>query len=120
VTPGDCCGAGFGDDNSDTHIGLTGDAFYHFNTDGNIVPFVGAGLGILTNGGDRNDANDNTSIIVPELLAGLRFPFKQIVSVNATAGYRHTTSYLGFDDTGGNEFFLGAGFSFFFRGGFTQ
>jgi hypothetical protein len=109
--------SGFGDNSGETHFGLTGDAFYHFNSSGSVVPFVGAGLGVLSNGGDANNGHDNSSIIVPELLAGVRFPFKEVVSVNATAGYRHTTSYRGFSDTSGNEFFLGAGFSFFFRGG---
>lgn len=107
----------FGDNTGTTNFGLTGDALYHFNSDGSIVPFVGAGLGVLTNGGDSNDQTDNTTIIVPELFAGIRLPFKQIVSVNFTGGYRHTSSPYGIDDASGNEFFLGAGFSFFFRGG---
>jgi len=114
--------SGFGDDSSESHIGLTADVFYHFATEGSMVPFVGAGLGILTNGGDVNDGPNegDTSLIAPELFAGVRFPFKEIVSINLTAGYRHTTSYLGFDDVSANEFFLMGGFSFFFRGGFTQ
>ncbi len=112
--------SGFGDNNGTSNVGLTADVFYHFNNDGNVVPFLGAGLGLLTHGGDGNDPNDNTSLIAPELFAGVRLPFKEIVSVNMMVGYRHTTSYLGYEDLSGNEFFLAAGFSFFFRGGFTQ
>lgn len=110
----------FGEGTGTTSFGLTGDALYHFKTSGSVVPFVGGGLGILTNGGDGNDNTDNTTIIAPELFAGVRLPFKEIVSVNFTGGYRHTSSPYGIDDASGNEFFLGAGFSFFFRGGITQ
>jgi hypothetical protein len=96
------------------HFGLKADGLYHFNTTGTVIPFAGAGLGMLTNGGD-SDA-DNTSVIVPELLVGVRWPFKNIVSFNFTGGYRHITNFRGSDESG-DSFFLGAGFSVFLRGG---
>jgi hypothetical protein len=96
------------------NFGLKADALYHFNTTGTVIPFAGAGLGFLTNGGD-SDA-DNSSVIVPELLVGVRWPFKNIVSFNFTGGYRHITNYRGSDESG-DSFFLGAGFSVFLRGG---
>jgi Outer membrane protein beta-barrel domain len=101
---------GFSTDN----FGLKADALYHFNTTGTIIPFAGAGLGMLTNGGD-SDA-DKTSVIVPELLVGVRWPFKSIVSFNFLGGYRHITNFRGSDESG-DSFFLGAGFSVFLRGG---
>ena len=104
--------AGFSVDN----FGLKGSAYYHFNTTGTVIPFAGAGLGVLTNGGD-SDA-DNSSVIVPEIVVGVRWPFKNIVSFNFTGGYRHQTNYLG-TDTGGHEVFLGAGFSVLLQGGAT-
>jgi hypothetical protein len=104
---------GFSVDN----YGLKAEGFYHFNTTGTVIPFAGVGLGFLTNGGDSEA--DNTSIIVPELLAGVRWPFKNIVSFNFTGGYRHLTDYRG-SDTSGDQFFLGAGFSVFLQGGATQ
>jgi len=79
-----------------------------------VIPFAGLGLGFLSNGGEFND--DNSSIIVPELLVGVRWPFKNIVSFNFTGGYRHITDYRGTDEDG-DAFFLGAGFSVFLRGG---
>jgi hypothetical protein len=100
-------------DFSTDHFGLKADGLYHFNTTGTVIPFAGAGIGFLSNGGD---ADGDASIIVPELLVGIRWPFKQIVSFNFEGGYRHITKYLGVD-TSGDSFFLGASFSVFLRGG---
>jgi len=105
--------SGFSVDN----FGLKGSAYYHFNTTGTVIPFAGAGLGVLTNGGDSD--SDKSSVIVPEIVVGVRWPFKNIVSFNFTGGYRHQTNYLG-TDTSGDEVFLGAGFSVFLEGGATQ
>lgn len=105
------------DDFSTDHFGLKGDVLYHFNTTGSIIPFAGVGLGVLSNGGDTGPDEDNMSAIAPELLVGIRWPFKNIVSFNFTGGYRHITNYLGFGDVDGDQFFLGAGFSVFLRGG---
>ena len=105
----------FGEFDED-HFGLKGSVYYHFNTTGSIIPFAGGGLGLLTNGGDLDG---DTSVIVPELLVGVRWPFQQIVSFNFTGGYRHWTNYRGFD-AGGDEVFLGAGFSVFLQGGAVE
>ena len=99
------------------HFGLKASGYYHFNTTGSVIPFAGVGLGFLTNGGDTGPNEDSASIIVPELIVGIRWPFKQIVSFNFSGGYRHITNYFGFDGAGGDQFFLGAGFSVFLRGG---
>jgi hypothetical protein len=100
-------------DFSEDHFGLKASAYYHFSTTGSIIPFAGAGLGILTNGGDLDG---DTSIIVPELLVGVRWPFKQIISFNFSGGYRHQTNYLGVD-ADADQVFLAAGFSVFLQGG---
>lgn len=109
----------FGDTGLD-NFGLKASGYYHFNTTGSVIPFAGVGLGFLTNGGDRAVNEDSASMIAPELVAGIRWPFKNIVSFNFLGGYRHITSYQGFDGAGGDQFFLGAGFSMFFKGGVTQ
>jgi hypothetical protein len=103
--------------NSLDNFGLKASGYYHFNTTGSIIPFAGVGIGLLSNGGDRPDDADNSSIIIPELIVGIRCPFKNIVSFNFTGGYRHITNYFGWDGAGGDQFFLGAGFSMFLRGG---
>jgi hypothetical protein len=110
---------GFGGDfdGSLTDFGLLADVLYHFNTSGSIIPFVGAGLGFVNHGGDVGDDEDDTTLIVPEILAGLRWPFREVVSLNLTGGYRHQDSPLGIDDADGNEFFITFGFSFFLDGG---
>ncbi|HEX6792020.1 MAG TPA: outer membrane beta-barrel protein [Candidatus Krumholzibacteria bacterium] len=118
---------GFGGDadGSITDFGLTADALYHFNTSGSVIPFVGAGLGFVIHGGDLGDDEDDTTLIVPELLAGVRWPFRDVVSLNLTGGYRHEDSpaaLLGgsYEDGSGNDFFIAFGFSFFLQGGAAQ
>ena len=108
-------------DTSVDNYGLKASGYYHFNTSGSVIPFAGVALGVLTNGGDRpvidGQEADNTSAIVPELIVGVRWPFKNVVSFNFTGGYRHYTDYQGFDGADGDQFFLGAGFSMFLQGG---
>ena len=113
---------GFGGDfdGSITDFGLVADILYHFNTSGSMIPFVGAGLGFVIHGGDVDDDEDDTTLIVPELLAGLRFPFREVVSLNVTGGYRHEEGPFGFEDASGNAFFLAFGFSFFLDGGAVE
>ena len=102
------------DDESLTDFGLSARAQYHVAATGDVIPFAAAGLGFVGHGGD---GPDETEFIFPELIGGVRIPFKDIVSINCFAGYRHRSSALGFNDTSGNEFFLGAGFSVFLKGG---
>jgi hypothetical protein len=112
------------DDDGLTDFGLLANIYYNFNTDGSIIPFVGAGLGFVIHGGDYSEDEDDTTMILPELAAGLRIPFREVVSLNVTAGYRHLESpsiFLGgLDDATGNEFFLSFGFTFFLQGGATE
>jgi len=104
-------------DNLDiTNFGLKASGYYHFNASGNMIPYVGLGLGLLTHGGD-SDFTDQTEAIFPELSVGLRIPFEDIVSMNVAAGYRHRFSAFGIEDASGNDFFMGFGISFFLRGG---
>jgi hypothetical protein len=102
------------DDVSLTQFGLMGSGYYHFATSGNVIPFVGLGLGFVNYGGD---GPDDTEFIIPEIVGGVRFPFEDVVSMNAVAGYRHRSTAFGIDDAGGHEFFLGFGFSVFLKGG---
>lgn len=108
------------DDASITDFGIRGNVLYHFNTSGSIIPFVGAGVGMVVHGGDVGPADDETTVVVPELIVGLRWPFEEVVSLNTSAGYRHIESPFGIEDSSGDEFFLAFGFSFFLQGGATQ
>jgi hypothetical protein len=100
-----------------TDLGLQANGYYHFNTSGSVIPFVGLGLGFVVHGGDVDDDEDNSTLIVPELVAGLRWPFRDVVALNLSGGYRHEESPLGLEDGSGDEFFLAFGFSFFLEGG---
>jgi hypothetical protein len=104
------------DDVSTTGMGLEFGGYYHFRTSGDVVPFAGIALGFLSHGGD---GPDDTELIFPELSGGVRFPFRDVASLNLFGGYRHRSSAFGIDDAGGNDIFLGFGFSLFFRGGFA-
>jgi hypothetical protein len=107
-------------DGSFTDFGLIGEVLYHFNTSGSVIPFVGAGLGLVVHGGDVGDDDDDTTIIVPEILGGLRWPFREVVSLNLTGGFRHEESPFGLEDASGNAFFFAFGFSFFLQGGAVE
>ena len=102
------------DEQSLDYFGLLASAYYHFAVTGTIIPFAGVGLGFVSNGGD---GPDETSVIVPELAAGIRWPFAQVASFNFSAGYRHRTNAWGVEDASGHDFFFGAGFSLFLQGG---
>jgi hypothetical protein len=104
-------------DNFDiTSFGLKASGYYHFNASGNMIPYVGLGLGMITHGGD-SVVLDQTEAIFPELSIGLRIPFEDIVSMNVAAGYRHRFSAFGIEDASANDFFMGFGISFFLKGG---
>jgi hypothetical protein len=107
-------------DVSTTDFGLLASGLYHFNTDGSFIPFIGLGLGFVIHGGDVDDDEDETTIIIPELVAGLRWPFRDVVSLNLSGGFRHEESPFGLEDAGGNDFFIAFGVSFFLRGGAVE
>jgi hypothetical protein len=103
-----------------TDFGFQANGYYNFTTSGSVIPFVGLGLGFVFHNGDLTGDEDDTTMIVPELVGGLRWLFRDVVSLNATAGYRHLESpevIFGSVDGTGDEFFLAFGFSFFLQGG---
>lgn len=103
------------DDFSTTGFGLKASGFYNFTTSGSTVPFAGIGLGFVNYSGD---GPSNMEVIFPEISGGIRFPFRDVASLNITGGYRHRFTAYGVNDAGGNDIFLGFGFSLFLRGGF--
>ena len=106
------------DDFSTTGLGLKVAGRYHFAVTGNVLPYAGLGLAVVSHGGDGD--NDDAEFVFPEIAGGIRFPFKDVASVNVEVGYRHSSNPFGIDDSSGDEFYIGAGFSLFLRGGFTQ
>lgn len=100
---------------STTGFGLTGGGRYHFPTTGDIIPFAGASLSLVSHSNGLD-----TEFIFPELTVGVRVPFRNVASVDAYAGYRHRFTAYGISNTGGNDIFIGAGFTLFLRGGFVR
>jgi len=106
------------DDFNTSALGLKVVGRYHFPVTGNVLPYAGLGMGFISHGGDGD--NDEFEFLFPEIAGGIRFPFREVASVNVEVGYRHSSNPAGIDDSSGNEFYIGAGFSLFLRGGFTQ
>jgi len=75
-------------DMKETNLGATAGAIYNFSPKGSIIPFVGAGFGVLFNGGF---AFDNTAVLAPDLTGGVRVLVGNAASVNMSLGYRHET-----------------------------
>jgi hypothetical protein len=104
---------GIDDETSSDEFGVKASAYYHFNTSGAVIPFVGVGFGVLGFGGDNNP---DTEYTLPEAVVGMRWPVRNVISLNFTGGYRRITTFEdGRPDT--DQFFLGAGLSVFLRGG---
>lgn len=108
------------DDASVTDFGLKASGYYNFTTSGSVIPFVGLGLGFVMHNGDYDSDEDDTTLIAPEIVGGVRWPFRDVVSLNLSGGYRHEDSPYGFQDGSGDEFFLAFGFSYFLQGGAAQ
>jgi hypothetical protein len=100
---------------STTDFGVAGALRLNFATSGTAVPFLGAGLGIVTHGGDTD--NDETTLIAPSVEAGVRFLVGSSASVNMALGYQFRSNALGVKDVSGNIILLGVGISAFASGG---
>lgn len=102
---------GFGSESA-TSLGLLGGVQYNFSSGGETIPFVRGALGIVTNSGNLS-AGDQTTVIAPSLLAGLRMLVGASASVNFGVGYQHQTNALGVQDLSANTFGLEIGVSIF-------
>jgi hypothetical protein len=72
--------------NSDTGLGAKGGVLYNFAPRGGMIPFAGAGFGVLFNSGFTFD---DTAVLFPDLTAGARVLVGSSASVNFSLGYQH-------------------------------
>lgn len=72
--------------NSDTGLGARAGVLYNFNRRGGVIPFAGAGFGVLFNDGFTFDG---TAVLFPDVAAGVRLPVGSAASVNLSLGYQH-------------------------------
>jgi hypothetical protein len=100
-----------------TDTGVSGLFAVNFPTDGAAVPFVGAGLGMALHGGDVDDDEDNTTIMIPTIVGGVRILVGNSASVNLGVSYEHQTNALGIEDVSGNVIMMNVGISVFVKGG---
>jgi hypothetical protein len=71
-----------------TGLGFTAGVLYNFPAQGVMVPFAGGGFGALFNDGFTFN---NTALIAPSLIGGVRVLVGSSGSVNLSLGYQHET-----------------------------
>jgi len=87
---------------------------YNFEGESNLVPFIFAGMGFLSN--SVTDATDlKTSMILPAAGAGLKAFISEKGVLRAEAFYQRTTNSGGEEKLIDNSFGLGVGFSVFLK-----
>lgn len=98
-----------GDFGDATSAGLSGGFGLNFTSPGsNVVPFLQAQLGFVTNSG-----GGETSLIIPSVAAGIRCLVGTGASVNFAAAFAHETNALGVADVSSNTIGLQVGVSIF-------
>ncbi len=91
-------------------FGATGGLAINVPTQGNVVPFVAAGIGALTYSGDGFE-NAKTSFIAPYIRGGIRVLVNDTGSVNFGLGYQHQTNYGGTEKLDNNAITASLGVS---------
>jgi hypothetical protein len=98
---------GLGSD-SNTASAFSGGLRVNFPASGEVLPFVGAGVGVQSNG-----SGSETSIIAPYATGGMRILVRGSAAVEFAAKYEHVTNYLGGKDLDGSVFGATIGLSLF-------
>jgi hypothetical protein len=93
------------------YFGFAGDIILNFATDSSVIPYLLGGIGVVTYSGDIYGSE--TSMIMPQLQAGIRLMIKSAASVNFGVGFSHMSNALGVEDVSTNALALGVGVSVF-------
>ena len=94
-----------------TAIGALAGVRFNFSAQGNIVPFVGAALGVQKFSGDIGGSD--ASFVAPRVEGGIRLMMGSTAAVGFGAAYQHETSAFGVKDVSANDFQLTVGVSLF-------
>jgi len=94
-----------------TSFGLLAGARFNFKSQGNIIPFVGAAVGLEKFSGDLYGTD--VAFTAPRVEAGMRFMMGGVASVNFAGIYQHETTAQGIKDLSSNDFALSVGVSVF-------
>lgn len=100
-----------GESTSGGYFGFAGDIVLNFATDSNVIPYLLGGIGVVTYSGDTYGSE--TSMILPQLQAGIRLMIKSAASVNFGVGFSHMSNAAGVKDFSGNALAVGVGISIF-------
>jgi hypothetical protein len=71
---------------NNTNVGVTTGLIYNFNPKGSLIPYAGAGFGVLF---EEGFTFDNTAVLAPDLQVGLRALVGNSASVNMGVGFQH-------------------------------
>lgn len=103
-----------GETETETDFGGILSLSYNFESGSNLVPFVFAGIGMQTH--SITDVEDlKTTMIAPELGAGLKAFFSEKGALRAEVYYNHMTNAGGYEDESANTFGLRVGLSVFLK-----
>jgi len=103
-------GFGNGDSQSMNTIGADLLGLWHFPSEGNVVPFMGAGAGFSI-ASDSEGGDYDPLYAVPAVSAGLKIFLTETACLTVEAQYRYELNGLYAEDVTGNVFGLVAGFS---------
>ncbi len=87
------------DEQSRTELGLVARGLYNFVDDKALVPFVGVGIGAIMNSNNTDVENtEETSLVLPEVLAGARLFLGEQAAIRGQAYFRMVTNSGGAKD----------------------
>jgi hypothetical protein len=73
---------------NDTNVGVVTGLTYNFNPRGSLIPYAGAGFGVLF---EEGFTFNDTAVLAPDLQVGLRALVGNSASVNMGLGFQHET-----------------------------
>jgi hypothetical protein len=103
---------GNGSSESQTTLGVDAQALVHFPSEGNVVPFVGGGLGFGT-ASDSSSRQYDPTLTIPVLTGGVKIFLTDSGCLTVAASYSHQINALYSEDVSGNIFAVSASYSIF-------
>ena len=104
---------------STTNMGLLATGQYHFVGEGNMVPYVFGGVGMITNSydtgaeGDNPEGTEETSLILPTAGAGVKCFMGDHLAIRAEARIMLISNQNGIEDRSGMDISFNVGVSGF-------
>ncbi len=107
-------------DVSTTNMGILATVNYHFIGEGNTVPYLFAGLGIMTNGrggtAEAADGTEETSMILPAVGGGVKLFAGDHIALRFEGMFEMVSNSGGIKDVDETDISFNGGLSWFFGG----